>query len=203
MHLPKWRLSHLYVHLRPTAEAHLAAITWKFYALLWLIRHLKNSGVPNLDVLTIYQSMVRPVLEFASPAFHPILTAAQSGHLERLQAQAYKIIFGWNVSYNTAINTTSTPRAAERRRILCQNFAKKNLEKCPILVLVPREPSDPIQHKTSRKIFSPNWENDPISESLLHEKIPELARKESRKIGMIGCLLNGNLVPAKIIYSYN
>ena len=98
----------------------------------------------------------------------------------------------------------STPRAAERREKLFQNFAKKNLEKCPIPVLVPREPSDPIQHKTSRKIFSPNWENDTISEwaGLLHEKIPELARKEPRNIEMIGCLLNGNLVPAKIIYSY-
>ena len=115
----------VYFGQRPTAEAHLAAITQKFYARLWLIHHLKNSGVPNLDVLAIYQSMARPVLEFASPAFHPLLTAAQSGHLERLQARAYKIIIGWNVSYNTAINMTSTPRAAERREKLCQNFAKK------------------------------------------------------------------------------
>ena len=42
----------------------------------------------------------------------------------------------------------------------------------------------PKKKKTSRKIFSPNLENDPISEwaGLLHEKIPELARKEPGKI---------------------
>ena len=55
------------------------------------------------------------------------------------------------------------------------------------------------------KFFFPNWENDPISEwaGLLHEKIPKLARKEPGKIEVFGCLLNGNLVPARIIYSYN
>ena len=145
-----------------------------------MIRHL-NSGVTNLDVLSIYQSMVRPVLDFARPAFHPLLTTAQSGRFGRLHARAYKIIFRWNVSSSTMINTTSTPRAAERREELCQNFAKKH-KKCPILVLVLREPSDPIWHESLQKIFSPNRENNPISEwaGPLHEKIPELDMKRAK-----------------------
>ena len=104
--------------------AHVQAIVRKFYASLWLLRHLKSAGVPNMDLLSIYQSMIRPVIEYASPAFHPMLTAAQAGTIEQLQA--YKFMFGWNVSYKTALEHTSTERAEDRRTTLVQNFALKS-----------------------------------------------------------------------------
>ena len=68
--------------------------------------------------------MIRPVIEYASPAFHPMLTAAQAGTIEQLQA--YKFMFGWNVSYKTALEHTSTERAEDRRTTLVQNFALKS-----------------------------------------------------------------------------
>ena len=82
---------------RPTAEAQVRAVIRKFYARLWILRHLKKARVPNLDILAIYKSMVQPVAKFAAPAYHSLLSAAQTGMLEQLQARAMKIIFGWNV----------------------------------------------------------------------------------------------------------
>ena len=78
-----------------------------------------------MEILALYKSMVRPVAEFAAPAYHSLLNASQTGMLEQLQARAMKIIFGWNVSYRTALLETNTPRLEERRQQLVEKFAQK------------------------------------------------------------------------------
>ena len=84
-----------------------------------------KAGVPNLDALALYKSLVRPVLEFAAPAFHPLLTETQKAGLERLQAVALKVIFGWTVSYATALEGSNTETLEERRNGLVKRFADK------------------------------------------------------------------------------
>ena len=90
--------------VKPNADAQVEALKRKFYSRLWLLRHLKNSGVPNLDILSMYNCLLRPILDYAAPIYHPLLTKTQEGSLEQLQARAFKIIFGWNVSYKAALN---------------------------------------------------------------------------------------------------
>ena len=114
-----------YFGRRPDAAEHIEAIKRKFYSRLWLLRHLRNAGIPNLDLLSLYKSMVRPVIEFAAPVYHTLLTATQRGELDRLQARALKIVFGWNTSYKTALECSGTPRVEERTRDLFNRFAVK------------------------------------------------------------------------------
>ena len=114
-----------YFGRRPNADEHMKSIVRKFYTRIWTIVHLMKSGLPNLDVLAMFESMVRPVMEFAAPAFHSLLTKTQAGELERLQARALKIIFGWNVSYRSALAASNTPRLEDRRKDLVLKFAKK------------------------------------------------------------------------------
>ena len=45
--------------------------------------------VPNLDVLSLFNSMIRPVLELGAPAFQSLLTQHQAEKLERLQRRAF------------------------------------------------------------------------------------------------------------------
>ena len=101
------------------------AISRKFYSRLWLIRHLVSSGVPSLGALVLYKSMLRPLLEYAAPAFHYMLTEAQKRSLEQLQARALKIIFWWNRSYRAILNSTGCPWAEARREDLVNKFTIK------------------------------------------------------------------------------
>ena len=87
-----------------------------------------RTGVPNLDILSIYNCMICPVLEFAAPAFHSLLSDAQSGELEQMQARAFKLIFVWNVSNSAALLASGAERLEDRRKVLVDNFAKKCLK---------------------------------------------------------------------------
>jgi hypothetical protein len=65
-----------------------------------LLKHLKCSGVDLDDVLHFYYSVVKPVLEYACPAWHTGLTRDQSDRLEAVQKRSLSIIFNMSVSEN-------------------------------------------------------------------------------------------------------
>ena len=57
------------------------------------LKQLKRSGAGRDDLLCFYNTVIRPVLEYACPAWHSSITAAQSRSLESIQRRAMKIIF--------------------------------------------------------------------------------------------------------------
>jgi hypothetical protein len=59
---------------RPTVSAHVKALKDKYRKRAWVVRHLKRAGVPQEDLKLIYFSLVRSVLEYASCAFHSMLS---------------------------------------------------------------------------------------------------------------------------------
>ena len=73
----------------------------------------------------VYCSLIRPVLEYCSTAYHTTLTAEQSEMLERLQRQLLKIIFGYDVSYAECILRSGIERLDNRRERLFANFTHK------------------------------------------------------------------------------
>ena len=77
------------------------------------------------DLLFVYLSVLRPVLDFAVPAYHSLLTAAQSLQLERLQLKAMKIIYSHDTTYSQAIEKSGILSLEERRKELVLNFALK------------------------------------------------------------------------------
>ena len=77
------------------------------------------------DLLFVYLSLLRPVLDFAVPAYHSLLTAAQSLQLERLQLKAMKIIYSHDTTYSQAIEKSGILSLEERRKELVLNFALK------------------------------------------------------------------------------
>ena len=114
--------------------------------------HLKRAGVPKEDMLRLYFSLLRPVLDFAAPAYHSLLTMAQSNRLEAIQAKAMKIIYGWTVSYETVIEKTGLERLALRRAEIVDKFASK-AEKMPRFWdtwFTPRVPNRPGMRRNER-----------------------------------------------------
>ena len=99
----------------PTVRAHLRVVQRKFKCRVWSLRHLKRNGFSQSDLVRVYQAMVRPVAEYCSPVFHTMITASDSHELERIQMQALKGIFGWQISYSKLLEMSGLDRLDVRR----------------------------------------------------------------------------------------
>ena len=92
---------------------------------LWILRHLRRSGVDAADLLFVYKSILRPVLDFAAPTYHAMLNKVLSNRLEALQRRAMKIIYGTERSYDDIIEKCNIERLDNRREEIFVRFAKK------------------------------------------------------------------------------
>ena len=110
---------------RPNVSLHVEKLEKKFRSRLWALRHLKRSGLSQEDLLCVYLAVLRPILDFASPTYHSLLTKQQSQALEALQKRAVKIIFGINASYTQLVSSGRLQALEQRRRELCLSLARK------------------------------------------------------------------------------
>ena len=60
---------------------------------LYFLKQLKRAGMSTGDLLCFYKSVIRPVAEYACPAWHSSLTVKQSNRIESFQKHALKIIY--------------------------------------------------------------------------------------------------------------
>ena len=110
---------------RPTVEDHIHLIQKKFNSRSWLPRHLRNAGVPQEDIVKIYASTIRSVVEYAVPVYHPLLTANQADKLESLQRRALKSIFDPKTSYREALERSGLDTLQQRRESIFRKFCMK------------------------------------------------------------------------------
>ena len=111
---------------RPGVGAHVDALRRKYGARAYVIRHLKHqAGLPSEDLVRIYCSLIRPIFEYAAPAFHTLLTEEQSERLERMQRMSLKTIFGWCTPYEECLQKAGIVTLKERRNELFKNFTRK------------------------------------------------------------------------------
>lgn len=91
---------------------------------LYMLNRLKRFGLPEEDLVSVYVSYVRPVVEYATPVWHGSLTDEQSKKLESIQKRACRIILGTRYSsYTEALDLTGLQTLSNRRLQLCTNFA--------------------------------------------------------------------------------
>ena len=113
---------------RPTVNYHVDSMCKKFRLSLWSLRKLRRAGMKHYDLLGIYKTILRPIIEFACCTYGPMLNAALENDIERLQLRAFKIVFGVNVSYGTALANSETETLSERRNKLIEKFAHKTYQ---------------------------------------------------------------------------
>ena len=97
----------------------------KFRARFWSLIHLRRAGIRGMRLFSLYSTLVRPILEVNAVIFHPMLTVAQSDSLERLQKQVVGLCFGFNVSYNRALEDNAVDTLKERRTKALRRFTAK------------------------------------------------------------------------------
>jgi len=85
-----------------------------------------NDVAPDQRICCIFiaQYVVRPVLEYACPVWHPSLTAGQVKKIESLQQRAMKIIFP-DKDYSLALVFASVDWLESRRDYLSERFFRR------------------------------------------------------------------------------
>ena len=79
-------------------KTHVENIRRRLRQRTWALSKLRRRGVQEQKLVKDYTSLIRPVAEYASPAWNSLLTAEQSEKIERQQTQALKNIFGVGMS---------------------------------------------------------------------------------------------------------
>ena len=107
----------------PTVEMQVSMMETKIRKRLWALRHLRRSGMGASDLTFVYKTIIRPVLDFASSTYHPMLNQQQSDRLESLQRRAVKIIYGIHKRYSEITDKGLIERLDTRREEMFEKFA--------------------------------------------------------------------------------
>jgi len=93
---------------------HVEAISSKAASRLHFLKQLKRSDAGQNDLLCFYGTVIRPVLEYACPAWHSSIMVAQSKTIEAIQRRAMQIIFEDNDYTMSLIRAVLTERFFRR-----------------------------------------------------------------------------------------
>jgi hypothetical protein len=88
-----YKLLGVYVSADLRWDKHIDFIVSKSVSRLYFLKQLKRAGLSSSHLLHFYLTVIRPILEYASPLWHPTLTKSQAERLEAVQRRALKIIF--------------------------------------------------------------------------------------------------------------
>ena len=92
---------------------------------LYMLRVLKRSNADTNTLITVYTTIIRPVLEYACQVWHFNIQEYLSEDIEKIQRRALRISLPL-MSYREAQNFTGIPLLKARRETLCEQFFKKN-----------------------------------------------------------------------------
>ena len=98
-------------------DAHISSITAKASQRLYFLRILKRANISMDKFLSIYCSLVWPVVEYACQVLHGGLSKEQSNSVENIQERALKIIMP-DATYELA----ELPTLASRRLDMCKKL---------------------------------------------------------------------------------
>jgi hypothetical protein len=108
-------------------EAHVEYMCSKASRRLYFLTLLRRAGVDPKDIVRVFTSIVRSVLEYACEVWHPGLTQEQTKTLEHIQKRALHIAFP-QLDYEGALAASGLDRLSVRREAACRTFFKSMLE---------------------------------------------------------------------------
>ena len=103
-------------------DSHINSICSKASSRLHFLKLIKRYLLSNDDLLHFYVCFIRPVLEYACPAWHSSLTVEQSKRIEHIQRRALIIIFGYKLNYSELCVSLNLATLSDRRETLCKLF---------------------------------------------------------------------------------
>ena len=102
---------------------------------LFLLRTLKRVGLGTNDLVLVYCSIVRSIVEYASPVWAAIPLYLDD-LIESVQRKALKIIFG-RVDYTEALVLAGLESVGDRRVGTCKRFMATARQMSPLKNIIP------------------------------------------------------------------
>ena len=151
-----FKLLGVYLSEDLTWKIHVDHILQKANSRLFSLRLLKKAGLNHTDLIIIYCSVIRSILEYASPVWADLPDYLCS-HLETIQKRALKIIFPGE-PYCEALKTSKLKTLKCRREETCQRLINSIRTKAcinnPLYNIV--KPSPPLyEHDYSLRNLNP------------------------------------------------
>ncbi|KAI8500437.1 hypothetical protein Bbelb_220030 [Branchiostoma belcheri] len=145
-------------------NSHVDSICCKSSQRLFLLRKLKHFHISSEDLVTVYVSYIRPVLEYAAPVWHSGLTTELSNKIEKIQRRAVRIIMGTKyTSYTEGCSYLGLPTLQSRRLLLTVNFANSLRQSEQFRHFLPpvRSAISGRQTRSAYKLNTPRSRTDP------------------------------------------
>ena len=131
--------------------AHVDDIISKGSKALYMLYAMKKFHPPQEQMVKVYVTYIRPLLEYCAPVFHASLTAQQAQQIEKVQKRALKLIAGYDQSYQHILNQLNLKTLADRRQMLCLRLGKQLLKSHTHRDLLPRLRGSISGRSTRRK----------------------------------------------------
>mgnify|MGYP003525724264 FL=1 len=148
-------------------QEHVDYIITKASKRFYVLCQLKRSGVCNLDIIAVYCSLIRSVVEYASPVWHSGLTKNQSDLIEGVQKRCLRIIYP-DLSYSVAIQLAGLELLSVRREAACRNLFSEIKKPGHILnKLLPLSDVKNVRTRDNYPYKTPISKTDRIKKSLL------------------------------------
>ena len=111
-------------------SAHINIITSKASKRLYFLKQLKTAGVLYKQLLHFYTAVIRPVLEYAAPAWHHLINRTSAQHLESVQKRAIHIILNFTrgMSYPNVLFVAQLESLETRRNNVSRSFFSRYLQ---------------------------------------------------------------------------
>ena len=115
---------------------------------------LRRSKLAPMEINQIYTSRIRPVLEYASPAWHAGLTVEQSDAIEHIQQRALRIAYP-DLEYEEACQQANIPLLHERRKTQCKALFAKMQDPSDKLNRILPPPRENVRNTRCSMKFKP------------------------------------------------
>ena len=86
---------------------------------------MKSSVKNKKELVGFYTCFVRPILDYCSNVYHPMLTKTLTQDLENLQYTALKIVYGYEETKPSLLELSGLTTLEERRRSTFRKFCLK------------------------------------------------------------------------------
>ena len=110
---------------------HIASVVAEASKRLHILCVLRRGGVLATDLVSIYVSLMRSILEYSCVVWHYALPSYLSKQIERVQKRAFSIIFPTQ-TYSRTCELAGCSRLDKRLNDLCIGTSKKIDGKCPL-----------------------------------------------------------------------
>ena len=125
---PTMKVLGFYFSSEPTVAHHVEALCCRFRQKYWILIHLRRFGFTEEELAKVYKTIVRPVADYCSVLYHPMMTDQLDEKLDRCQMHALRCIYGQGHSYSEMRSRAGVPTLRQWRIEQCDKFAASALK---------------------------------------------------------------------------